>query len=186
MLTITQAAAPSTCALLAQVVPVFFIAFTLRGSFVTSSSRQDVERRPRRARRRHWLRDPRIEWATVVVGFIVYEFVLVLGAAEVIPLNSILVLGWFALTLLFATIEAWAAGIATRPTCGSSGELIELEMSHSPGAKTGRRMSALGREHRGLLCGGGSVIHQVPGVAGLGATLHAGALIRAGGRLWAS
>lgn len=112
MLNISQVATPSTCALLAQIVPVFFIAFTLRDSYVTSSSRQDVQRRPRRARRWHWLHDPRVEWAMVVVGFIVYEFVLVLGAAEVIALNSILVLVWFALTLLFATVEAWAAGVA--------------------------------------------------------------------------
>lgn len=100
-----------TCALLAQILPVFLLAFAVKGSLLTRASSEEVRVRPRRLAKHRWLKDPRLEWAVVVVLFIGFEFFLVMAAAGVIGMPAIA--GWvgFALALAYAALEFWAAGV---------------------------------------------------------------------------
>lgn len=100
-----------TYALLAQIVPVFLLIFAVRGSFLTAASVQDVKKRPKRLRRRHWNRDPRLHRGVLVLLFLGFEFCLVLGAAGVWMMPSVLVWICFALTLVYAAVEFWIAGV---------------------------------------------------------------------------
>lgn len=102
-----------TCALLAQILPVLLLTFAVRGSFMARASADEVRARPKRLARHRWLKDPRVEWGLVVIIFIVFEFLLALASARVLPMPA--VLGWagFGLALLFAAAELWIAGIAS-------------------------------------------------------------------------
>lgn len=101
-----------TCALLAQILPVFLLAFAVKGSLMTRATSEDARRRPRRLVRHRWLKDPRVEWAGVVVLLIGFEFFLALAAAGVLGMPA--VFGWvvFALALAYAALEFWAAGVS--------------------------------------------------------------------------
>mgnify|MGYP000909584186 CR=1 FL=1 len=107
---------PTTCALLAQIVPVFLLTFAVRGSFMARASADDVSRRPKRFTRRLRWSDPRLQWGLVVLLFIGFEAFLVLGAAGVFVAPAVVVWPWFGLTLLYAAIEFWAAGVAAVPS----------------------------------------------------------------------
>ena len=111
--TLLKMMSPATCTLLAQIVPVFLLTFAVKGSFMTRAASDDVRKRPRRLAKRRWLKDPRAEWGRVVVLFLVLEFWLALASAGVVEMPAIV--GWmgFALTLGFAAVEFWAAGVTT-------------------------------------------------------------------------
>lgn len=107
---VTDVTSTDTYALLAQIVPVFLLIFAVRGSFITGASAEDVKMRARRPKLRHWYRDPRLHWAVLVLLFLGFEFCLVLGAAGAWLMPPIMMWIWFALTLVYAAIELWAAG----------------------------------------------------------------------------
>lgn len=101
---------PDTYALVAQIVPVFLLIFAVRGSYLTRASVADVRRRPRRSLNRRWYQDPRTQWALIIILFLIFEFLLVLGAAEfwMMPASWVWI-GLF-LTLAYAAMEFWLAG----------------------------------------------------------------------------
>ena len=101
---------PDAYALIAQIVPVFLLIFAVRGSFLSSASTVDVQRRPKRG---PWYRDPRIRWAILVTLFLAFEFLLVLGAAEVWMMPAMWVWVGLLLASLYAAIEFWLAGVVT-------------------------------------------------------------------------
>ena len=70
----------------------------------------DVRRRPRCSLNRRWYQDPRTQWALIINLFLIFEFLLVLGAAEfwMMPASWVWI-GLF-LTLAFAAMEFWLAG----------------------------------------------------------------------------
>lgn len=103
---------PSTCALLAQIVPVFLLVFAVRGSYLSGASAAEAQRRARRLANRRWGRDPRLQWGAIVLLFLLFEFALVLGAAEVVPIPAVVLWPWFGLTLIYAAMEFWVAGVA--------------------------------------------------------------------------
>lgn len=100
-----------TCALIAQILPVFLLVFAVKGSFMTRASSQDVRTRPKRLVGQRWLKDPRLGWAVVVLLFLGFEFFLVLAAAGAIEMSAMV--GWlgFGLALAYAAVEFWAAGV---------------------------------------------------------------------------
>ena len=101
---------PDTYALVAQIVPVFLLIFAVRGSYLTRASAADVRRRPRRSSDRHWHQDPRTHWALIITLFLAFEFLLILGAAEVWMMPGLWVWIGLSLTLVYAAIEFWLAG----------------------------------------------------------------------------
>ncbi|MGC3995165.1 MAG: hypothetical protein QM779_13800 [Propionicimonas sp.] len=106
---------PATCALLAQIVPVFLLTFAVRGSHMARSSADDVRRRPRRSNKRFRWSDPRLQWAFVVLLFIGFEAFLVAAAEGIAVAPAVLVWTWFGLVLLYAGIEFWISGVAKDP-----------------------------------------------------------------------
>ena len=150
---------PSTCALLAQIVPVFLLVFAVRGSYLAGASAAEARRRARRLANRRWRQDPRVGWAAIVLLFLLFEFALVLGAAEVVPIPAVVVWPWVALTLIYAAIEFWGAGASEHPSVGDAehpiprGALVPADVPSSgrPEAKSvkvGHRADDLGREQQ--------------------------------------
>lgn len=157
--TVILMTSPGTCALLAQIVPVFLLVFAVRGSYLAGASAAEVQRRARRLANRRWRRDPRLQWGAIVLLFLLFEFALVLGAAEVVALPALVVWPWFALTLTYAAIEFWVAGASGRPSVRDAEHPIarsvpspaEVPSTAGPEAKSlkvDQRGGDLGREEQ--------------------------------------
>jgi len=101
---------PTTCALLAQVLPVFLLVFAVRdGQLVRSIRREGLSIGLRGWR--HWLsrlRSNRVAWVVVTSYFLFMEawFIAASDGAWSMPKDA----GWLALVilLLYAAIEVWS------------------------------------------------------------------------------
>ncbi|PFG16233.1 hypothetical protein ATK74_0765 [Propionicimonas paludicola] len=76
---------PQTCELLAQIVPVFLLVFAVRGSLTSQMVARMASTQPRRPAGLNWRDNWKLDWAVLVVIFLLFEFALVLGAASILP-----------------------------------------------------------------------------------------------------
>jgi len=101
---------PTTCALLAQVLPVFLLVFAVRdGQLVRSIRREGLAVGLRGWR--HWLsrlRSNRVAWVVVTSYFLFMEAWLIAASDGAWPMPNYA--GWLALIvlLLYAAIELWS------------------------------------------------------------------------------
>jgi len=101
---------PTTCSLLAQVLPVFLLVFAVRdGQLVRSIRREELPTGLRGWQ--HWLprlRSNRVAWLLATSYFLLMEAWLIAAADGAWPMPNYV--GWLALLvlLLYAAIELWS------------------------------------------------------------------------------
>jgi hypothetical protein len=110
---------PSACALIAQIVPVFLLVFAVRDSTIARAVAEDAKNRTGQVKRQRMRSDLRSGWIAVISLFLVFEFILVLGAAELMAVSTWIVIPMFAVILVYAAIEFWA-GAGPSPTANDS------------------------------------------------------------------
>lgn len=101
---------PSTCALLAQVLPVFLLVFAVRNGQLVQSIRRETLPMGLDGWR-HWLsrlRSNRVAWVFVTGYFLFMEAWLIAASDGTWPIPA--VAGWLALgvLLLYTAIELWS------------------------------------------------------------------------------
>lgn len=98
---------PQTCALLAQVVPVFLLVFAVQGSQLVRS----VQRSQQPVKRPGWkgfltrLRSDRVVWPVIILLFLTGEAWSIGASDGSWPMPKMVGYIWFGLVLLYAWIE---------------------------------------------------------------------------------
>lgn len=93
-----------TCALIAQVIPVFLVVFGVRGSFLQYVARLPRNDLPSRTRL-PWFKQDKWQWLFLILIFLAAEVAFVMASDGIFVMAPLAGYGVFGLVLLFAFLE---------------------------------------------------------------------------------